>query len=56
MAEIGIPGIVAAQAGQASLEAMRGWLAALEQGLARDDRDAIYNVLRDAVPDFAERS
>ena len=35
-----------------SLEAMRGWLAALEQGLAREDRSVIYGVLRDAVPDF----
>ena len=31
---------------------MRGWLAALEQGLAREDRSVIYGVLRDAVPDF----
>jgi nucleoside-diphosphate-sugar epimerase len=29
-----------------------GWLATLEQGLARDDRSVIYGVLRDAVPDF----
>ena len=35
-----------------SLEAMRGWLATLEQGLAREDRSVIYGVLRDAVPDF----
>ena len=35
-----------------SLDAMRGWLAALEQGLARDERSAIYGMLRDAVPDF----
>jgi hypothetical protein len=34
------------------LDAMRGWLALLEQGLARDEREAIYRVLRDAVPDF----
>jgi len=27
-------------------------LAALEQGLAREDRSATYGVLRDAVPDF----
>jgi hypothetical protein len=31
---------------------MRGWLAALEQGLVREDRSVIYGVLRDAVPDF----
>jgi FlaA1/EpsC-like NDP-sugar epimerase len=51
-AEIGIAGIVAARPVCPSLEAMRGWLATLEQGLARDERAAIDNVLRDAVPDF----
>jgi FlaA1/EpsC-like NDP-sugar epimerase len=51
-AEIGIAGIVAARPVCPSLEAMRGWLAALDQGLARDERAVIDNVLRDAVPDF----
>jgi O-antigen biosynthesis protein WbqV len=51
-AEIGIPGIVAAKPVQASLEAIRAWLATLEQGLARNERAIIYNVLRDAVPEF----
>ena len=51
-AEIGIEGIVAAKPSNPSLDAMRGWLATLEQGLARDDRSVIYGVLRDAVPDF----
>jgi O-antigen biosynthesis protein WbqV len=50
--EIGVPGIVAAKPARPPLEAMRAWLATLEQGLARDDREAIYRVLRDAVPDF----
>jgi len=50
--EIGIVGIVAARPMQPSLEAMRGWLAMLDQGLAREEREAIYRVLRDAVPDF----
>jgi O-antigen biosynthesis protein WbqV len=50
--EIGIDGIVAAKPVYPSLEAMRGWLAALEQGLAREDRAVVDNVLRDAVPDF----
>jgi O-antigen biosynthesis protein WbqV len=31
---------------------MRCWLAALEEGLRRDDRTTIYQILRDAVPDF----
>jgi FlaA1/EpsC-like NDP-sugar epimerase len=49
---IGIDGIVAAKPIALPLEAMRGWLAALEQGLGREDRSVIYGVLRDAVPDF----
>lgn len=52
MAEIGIPGIVAAKPVQASLEAVRGWVALLEQGLARHEHDVIYKVLREAVPEF----
>ena len=31
---------------------MRGWLAMLDQGLAREEREAIYRVLTEAVPDF----
>ena len=54
-APIGIEGIVAAKPVSPSLDAMRGWLAALEQGLAREDRSVIYGVLRDAVPDFLAR-
>jgi len=50
--EIGVAGIVAASPVCPSLEAMRGWLATLGQALARDERAAIYSVLRDAVPDF----
>jgi O-antigen biosynthesis protein WbqV len=51
-ADIGIPGIVAAKPVQPSLESIRAWLATLEQGLARGERTAIYNLLRDAVPEF----
>jgi FlaA1/EpsC-like NDP-sugar epimerase len=51
-APIGIEGIVAAKPVSPSLEAMRGWLVALEQGLAREDRSVIFGVLHDAVPDF----
>jgi FlaA1/EpsC-like NDP-sugar epimerase len=50
--EIGIAGIVAARPVHPSLEAMRGWLAALEQGVAREERAAIYGVLHAAVPDY----
>jgi FlaA1/EpsC-like NDP-sugar epimerase len=51
-APIGIDGIVAAKPLAPPLEAMRGWLVALEQGLRREDRSVIYGVLRAAVPDF----
>jgi O-antigen biosynthesis protein WbqV len=50
--EIGFEGVVAARPAQPSIDAMRGWLALLDQGLAREEREAIYRVLRDAVPDF----
>jgi FlaA1/EpsC-like NDP-sugar epimerase len=50
--DIGFEGVVAARPAQPSIEAMRGWLAMLDQGLVREERDAIYRVLRDAVPDF----
>jgi FlaA1/EpsC-like NDP-sugar epimerase len=50
--EIGVDGIVAARPVQPSMESMRGWLALLEQGLTREEREAIYRVLTEAVPDF----
>jgi len=50
--EIGIPGIVAAKPGQPSLDDVRAWVAMLEQGLARGERSAIYEVMRAAVPEF----
>jgi O-antigen biosynthesis protein WbqV len=50
--EIGISGIVAARPTPPSLHSMRAWLNTLEQGLAKDERETIYRVLNDAVPDF----
>jgi FlaA1/EpsC-like NDP-sugar epimerase len=50
--EIGIPGIVAAKPVQPSLESIRAWLTKLELGLARNERSMIYEVLRNAVPEF----
>jgi FlaA1/EpsC-like NDP-sugar epimerase len=54
--DIGIAGIVAARPINPPLETVRAWLAALEQGLARDDRDAIYRALCDAVPGFRKEA
>jgi O-antigen biosynthesis protein WbqV len=50
--EIGVAGIMAARPVQPSIEAMRTWLAALEREIGCDEREAIYRVLREAVPDF----
>jgi FlaA1/EpsC-like NDP-sugar epimerase len=52
MTEIGIPGIVAAKPVRPSLESIRSWVTKLEQGLARNERAVIYDVLREAVPEF----
>jgi FlaA1/EpsC-like NDP-sugar epimerase len=51
-ADIGIPGIVAAKPVRPALDTIRAWVATLEQGVARGERAVIYNVLRDAVPEF----
>ena len=50
--QIGIDGVVAARPLTPAMDTMRAWIATLEQGLAREERSAIYRVLRDAVPDF----
>jgi FlaA1/EpsC-like NDP-sugar epimerase len=55
-ANIGISGIKAAQPVNPALDTLRAWLAALEQGVGRDDREAIYRVLRDAVPGFRKEA
>src|SRR5580700_548438 len=51
--DIGIEGVVAAKPVCPPIEEMRSWLAMLEKGLSRQERAAIYRVLREAVPDFA---
>jgi FlaA1/EpsC-like NDP-sugar epimerase len=51
--EIGIAGIMAAKPNQPPMQALRKWIAALEQAVAQDDRVSIREVLKDAVPEFA---
>jgi FlaA1/EpsC-like NDP-sugar epimerase len=51
--EIGIAGIMAAKPNEPPMQALRKWIAALEQAIARDDRVSIREVLQDAVPEFA---
>src|SRR6516165_5413302 len=55
-ADIGVPGVKAARPVNPALDTLRARLAALEQGLGRDDREAIYRVLRDAVPGFRKEA
>jgi O-antigen biosynthesis protein WbqV len=52
--EIGIPGIMGARPAEPLMPALRHWIAALEQAMARDDRVTIKAVLTDAVPEFAK--
>jgi len=50
--EIGIPGIVAAQPGRASREAVGQWLAALQEAIRSGNRQTIDDILGRAVPGF----
>ncbi len=50
--EIGIAGVVAAKPVRASLPTVKAWMATLEQALVNEDRNAVFRVLGDAVPDF----
>ena len=50
--EIGIAGIMAAKPNEPPMQALRKWIGALEQAIARDDRVTIKAILKDAVPEF----
>jgi FlaA1/EpsC-like NDP-sugar epimerase len=50
--EIGIAGIMAAKPNEPPMQALRKWIEALEQAINNDDRAAIEEVLKDAVPEF----
>jgi O-antigen biosynthesis protein WbqV len=50
--EIGVAGIMAAKPNEPPMLALRKWIAALEQAIARDDRATIKAILKDAVPEF----
>jgi FlaA1/EpsC-like NDP-sugar epimerase len=50
--EIGVAGIMAAKPNEPPMQALRKWIAALEQAITRDDRATIKTVLKDAVPEF----
>jgi FlaA1/EpsC-like NDP-sugar epimerase len=50
--EIGVAGIMAAKPNEPPMQALRKWIATLEQAIANDDRVTIKAVLKDAVPEF----
>jgi FlaA1/EpsC-like NDP-sugar epimerase len=50
--EIGVAGIMAAKPNEPPMQALRKWIAALEQAITNDDRVTIKAVLKDAVPEF----
>ena len=50
--EIGVAGIMAAKPIEPPMQALRKWIAALEQAIDRDDLMAIKSILKDAVPEF----
>jgi FlaA1/EpsC-like NDP-sugar epimerase len=54
--EIGIAGVMAAKPNQPPMQALRNWIAALEQATAKDDRSTIRAVLKDAVPEFGSEA
>jgi O-antigen biosynthesis protein WbqV len=50
--EIGLAGVMAAKPNEPPMQALRGWLATLDEAIAKDDRATIKAVLKDAVPEF----
>jgi O-antigen biosynthesis protein WbqV len=51
--EIGIPGVMAAKPNEPPMRALRKWIEALKKAIEQDDRAAIEEVLKDAIPEFA---
>jgi FlaA1/EpsC-like NDP-sugar epimerase len=50
--EIGISGIMAAKPKEPPMQALRKWIEALKLAIEEDDRAAVEEVLREAVPEF----
>ena len=50
--DIGVAGIMAAKPNEPPMQALRRWIAALDQAIGSDDRATIKAVLKDAVPEF----
>ena len=54
--DIGIAGIVAAKPIRPSIDDIRNFLVRLERALVRNERSALYDLLREAVPEFRGRA
>ncbi len=50
--EIGVAGIMAAKPNEPPMQALKAWIAALDQAIGRNDPVTIKAVLKDAVPEF----
>jgi FlaA1/EpsC-like NDP-sugar epimerase len=50
--EIGVAGVMAAKPNEPPMQALRRWIAALEQAMEMNDATTIKTVLKDAVPEF----
>ncbi|WP_316189128.1 SDR family NAD(P)-dependent oxidoreductase [Bradyrhizobium sp. SZCCHNS1054] len=50
--EIGVAGIMAAKPNEPPMLALKKWIAALDQAIARDDPVTIKAILKEAVPEF----
>jgi O-antigen biosynthesis protein WbqV len=54
--EIGMAGIMAARPKEPPMQAVRKWIAALEEAIRADDPTTIKDVLKDAVPEFSSNA
>lgn len=50
--EIGVSGVMAAKPNEPPMQALKAWIAGLDQAIGRDDPVTIKAILQDAVPEF----
>ncbi len=54
--DIGVAGIMAAKPNEPPMQALKKWIATLEQAIERDDLATIKAVLKDAIPEFGSNA
>ena len=54
--DIGVAGIMAAKPNEPPMQALKKWIAALDQAIEREDPATIKAVLKDAVPEFGSNA